>query len=68
MKITLYDWCGCSGFKGTEFEHNTQIYGGIDKAFEIAQKLFTDYNLNVMLLHRENLIILAIDTRSFGQR
>jgi hypothetical protein len=70
MKITLYDWCGCGGFQGTEFEymHNKQIEGDVNKAMEIARKLFDEHKLNVMLLHRKDEIVLAIDTRNFGQR
>ena len=70
MTITIYDWCGCSGLIGTgwEFMHNKPFDGTLDDAMAIARQLFENHKLNVMLLHRPEGIILAIDTRSFGQR
>ena len=70
MQITIYDWCGCGGLQGTEWEymHNKPFEGSFWDAMEIMRKLFDDHKLNVMLLHRPDGIILAIDTRSFGQR
>jgi hypothetical protein len=68
LTITVYDWCGCGGLKETEWENNKQFDGTVDDAFTIARKLFNDHKLNVMLLHKPETIIVAIDNRSFGQR
>ena len=70
MQITIYDWCGCGGLQGTEWEymHNKPFEGTLDDALGIARKLFDDHKLNVMLKHVPEGIIIAIDTRSFGQR
>lgn len=70
MKIVICNWRGCGGLQGTEWEfmQNKPFEGNIDDAFRIARKLFDDHKLNVMLLHRPDRIIIAIDTRNFGQR
>jgi hypothetical protein len=70
MIISICDWCACGGLQGTEWEymHNKPFEGTLDQAKAIAHKLFDEHKLNVMMLHRTDGIIIAIDTRSFGQR
>jgi hypothetical protein len=67
MKINVYGWCYPHLLEKTRFKHNELIDGDIDEAIIIAKELF-EHRLNVMLLHRGDTIIVAVDNSNFGQR
>lgn len=71
MKVQIYNWSGDrrinADIEALGYKHYAIVNGDV---FEIAKK-FVDIGRNVMILQGDGEFcdfVLAIDTRSFGQR
>jgi hypothetical protein len=69
-RIIIYDWAGDCRDKLKElgYEHNQEhMCDGLEFVFIAMEELF-NAELNVALIHNEDCILLAVDTKSFTQR
>ena len=69
MKVVIYNWAGDTEtgkvLKELGYEHNQEM--NVLQPMLIAKRIF-DKGINVMLRHQDEGILIACDSRGFGQR